>query len=142
MISMFHGFSTSDPSTLLVSCPALLFYLLTFQGSIDDAACNRVARLFNEPAGKAYLQSMGIPSEVVLFFAYLRLLVSLWLKLVAQLCLFGLSGIANILGCIKMAHHFEFNEDDVLVTVATDGMELYQVPKFMNCNIDPRCSQD
>ena len=37
----------------------------------------------------------------------------------------GISGCANILGCIKMAKHFELTEDDVLCTIGTDSAEMY-----------------
>ena len=37
----------------------------------------------------------------------------------------GLSSIANLLGAIKMAKHCNLGPDDVIVSVATDGHELY-----------------
>ena len=40
--------------------------------------------------------------------------------------LFGLSSIANILGAIKLAKHARLGPDDVVVTVATDGHEMYR----------------
>jgi hypothetical protein len=39
---------------------------------------------------------------------------------------FGLSSIANVLGAIKMARHLRLGPDDVIVTVATDGHEMYE----------------
>jgi len=44
---------------------------------------------------------------------------------VEQLDLLGFSGIANVLSCIKMAKYYELGENDVLLTVLTDSMELY-----------------
>jgi cysteine synthase len=38
----------------------------------------------------------------------------------------GLSSIANMLGAIKMAKHYGLGPDDVVVSVATDGHELYE----------------
>ena len=38
----------------------------------------------------------------------------------------GFSGIANMLSAIKMAKYFEMGENDVVLTVLTDSMELYQ----------------
>jgi cysteine synthase A len=38
----------------------------------------------------------------------------------------GLSSIANMLGAIKMAKHCNLGSDDVIVSVATDGHELYR----------------
>ncbi|HFC09639.1 MAG TPA: pyridoxal-phosphate dependent enzyme [Chloroflexi bacterium] len=76
---------------------------------IDDDAVVSLARLFNEPAGRAYLVKQGVPEE-----------------LVAQLDLLGFSGIANMLMAIKFAKYYELGEHDVVLTVLTDSMELYQ----------------
>jgi len=77
--------------------------------AIDDEACMSLVRLFNEPAGRAYLVKQGVPE-----------------KLVAQLDLLGISSIANVLSCIKFARWYELGEQDVVLTVFTDSMELYQ----------------
>jgi len=37
----------------------------------------------------------------------------------------GISSIANLVGCIKMAKYYEMNDDSILVTVATDSMDMY-----------------
>jgi len=76
---------------------------------IDDDVNIALMRLFNEPAGQEYLAHHGIPSE-----------------LVQKLNLLGISGIANMLGCIKLAKYYEMDERDILFTVATDSMEMYQ----------------
>jgi cysteine synthase len=76
---------------------------------IDDEDCMRIIRLFNEKAGHKYLEKMGIDPE---FTAHLDLL--------------GISSIANILGAIKMAKYYEMNGNDMIFTVATDSMELYE----------------
>ncbi|MCJ7626364.1 MAG: pyridoxal-phosphate dependent enzyme, partial [Anaerolineaceae bacterium] len=76
--------------------------------AIDDNAVVNLARLFNEPAGKKYLDSQGVPQEIV-----------------SNLDLLGFSGIANLLSTIKMAKYYEMGENDVLLTVFTDSMELY-----------------
>ncbi|RYD06999.1 hypothetical protein N752_01520 [Desulforamulus aquiferis] len=39
--------------------------------------------------------------------------------------LFGVSGICNILGAIKMARHLRLGPDDNVVTIATDGFDRY-----------------
>jgi cysteine synthase len=75
---------------------------------IDDEACMRLMRLFNEPAGRSYLEGVGVDSE-----------------LVARLDLMGISCIANLLTAVKTAKYFEMGADDVLFTVATDSMEMY-----------------
>ena len=66
--------------------------------------------LFNTKAGQAHLaERAGVPVETV-----------------AQLRHFGLSSIANMLAAIKLARHLGLGRDDVLLTVATDGAELYE----------------
>lgn len=76
--------------------------------SIDDEACMRILRLFNEPEGRSYLKKQGVNPE-----------------LVDQLDLLGISAIANIISSIKTAKYFEMNENDIIFTIATDSMELY-----------------
>lgn len=39
--------------------------------------------------------------------------------------LFGISGVAHILGSIKTAKEFDFGEDDVIVTAAADSLDRY-----------------
>ena len=75
---------------------------------IDDETTMRLLRLFNEPAGKEFLMSHGIAREFV-----------------DRLSDFGISSIANVIGCIKMAKYFEFNASDVIFTVATDSVDMY-----------------
>jgi len=77
--------------------------------AIDDNAVVNIARLFNEKAGRRFLVDKGVPED-----------------LVEKLDLFGFSGIANLLSAIKMAKYYEFGSDDVILTVLTDSMELYQ----------------
>jgi len=38
---------------------------------------------------------------------------------------FGISGICNILGAIRMARHLQLGPEDNVVTIATDGMDRY-----------------
>lgn len=38
----------------------------------------------------------------------------------------GISSIANLIGSIKIAKYYEMNEKDIIFTIATDSMELYQ----------------
>ncbi len=75
---------------------------------VDDEACMRLLRLFNEPEGRSYLKSLGVDPA-----------------LVDRLDLLGISGIANLLTAIKTARFFEMGPKDMLFTVATDSMELY-----------------
>jgi cysteine synthase len=76
--------------------------------SIDDQACMNLVRLFNEPAGRAYLVRQGVAE-----------------RLVRQLDLLGISSVANLLSCIKLARWYELGRHDVVLTVFTDSMELY-----------------
>ena len=39
--------------------------------------------------------------------------------------LFGISGICNILGAIRLAHHLSLSAEDNVVTIATDGFDRY-----------------
>ncbi|MCH8069747.1 MAG: pyridoxal-phosphate dependent enzyme [Candidatus Marinimicrobia bacterium] len=76
---------------------------------IDDEIPIRLMRLFNEPAGRKFLLEQGISPD-----------------LVNKLDLLGISSLANISGAIKMAKYYEFNENDIVFTVSTDSMDLYQ----------------
>jgi cysteine synthase len=76
--------------------------------AIDDNAVVNVARLFNEEHGRAMLVEQGVPEA-----------------LVGQLDLLGFSSISNVLTAIKMAKYYEMDEHDVIFTIATDSMELY-----------------
>ncbi len=76
---------------------------------IDDEATIRIMRLFNEPAGREYLVKQGVESAFI-----------------EKLDQFGISSIANMLSSIKMAKYYEWGEGDVVLTVNTDSMELYQ----------------
>jgi cysteine synthase len=77
--------------------------------AISDQATDHLDLLFNSDAGRAHLRNrMGVPGEVV-----------------ERLTHFGFSAIANVLAAIKTAKWFGLGEDDVIMTVATDGSELY-----------------
>jgi cysteine synthase A len=76
--------------------------------AVDDEACMHLVRLFNEPAGRAYLIRQGLSEE--------------W---VANLDLLGISGIANLLSGAKFAKWYELGPEDIVLTVLTDSMELY-----------------
>jgi cysteine synthase len=76
---------------------------------IDDNDCIKLIRLFNEPVGHKYLQKQGIGKETI-----------------AKLDLFGISSVANLLGAIKLAKYYEMDENDIVFTLATDSMEMYQ----------------
>ena len=70
---------------------------------IDDEDSQRLLRLFNTPEGQAYLKNeLHLDDE-----------------LIEKLTWLGISGIANVLCCIKMAKYYEFTERDVVGTVLT-----------------------
>ena len=77
--------------------------------AIDDEDCLRILRLFNEPAGRDHLASLGADPRQVEKLAWL-----------------GISSICNLLAAIKTAKYFELGEQDVIFTVFTDSMDLYQ----------------
>lgn len=73
--------------------------------AIDDEDCLRLLRLFNEPAGNAFLHSMGLDTK--------------------DLPLLGISSICNLLAAIKTARYYDLDENDVIVTVFTDSSAMY-----------------
>ncbi|MEA1903943.1 MAG: pyridoxal-phosphate dependent enzyme [Actinomycetota bacterium] len=76
---------------------------------IDDASPMDLIRLFNEPAGVEYLSGQGFSED-----------------LIARLPDMGISSVANLLSSIKMAKWYEMGSDDVILTIATDSMDMYQ----------------
>jgi len=77
--------------------------------AIDDEDCMQLLRLFNSDTGHKYLSELGIDQAFT-----------------ENLHLFGISCIANLLAAIKMAKYYEFNENDVVFSIATDSADLYQ----------------
>jgi len=78
--------------------------------AIDDEDSQRLLRLFNTPEGAQYLkEELGLEDE-----------------LIEKLTWLGISGIANVLCCIKMAKYYELTENDVVVTVLTDSADMYR----------------
>ncbi len=77
--------------------------------AIDDEDCMRIFRLFNESEGHDYLRSIGIQDEMI-----------------KNLHLLGISGISNIISAIKTAKYFEFTQEDIIFTIATDSAEMYK----------------
>jgi len=76
---------------------------------IDDEDSQRLLRLLNTPAGRKYMkESAKIDPALIEKLGYL-----------------GISGIANVLCCIKMAKYYEMTDRDVIATVLTDSVEMY-----------------
>lgn len=80
--------------------------------AIDDNDCMDLLRLFNEEIGIDFLGKKGVPADIL-----------------ENLDLLGISGIGNLLAAIKFARYYELSEDDVVVTILTDSMELYESRK-------------
>jgi len=76
---------------------------------IDDEDSQRLLRLLNTPAGVKYLKET----------------VKLDPVLIEKLSYLGISGIANVLCCIKMAKYYEMTDRDVIATVLTDSVDMY-----------------
>ncbi|TVQ55330.1 MAG: pyridoxal-phosphate dependent enzyme [Rhodobacteraceae bacterium] len=76
---------------------------------VSDAATDDLDVLFNTQAGRRFLvERKGVDAA-----------------LVGQLDALGFSGICNVLAAIKTARRLRLGPDDMLVTLATDGAELY-----------------
>ena len=76
--------------------------------AIDDRDTMALLRLFNEEVGQQYLREQGVGAEDI-----------------EKLSLLGISGVANLLSCIKFARYYQLTERDVVMTVFTDSMEMY-----------------
>jgi cysteine synthase len=76
---------------------------------VDDELPMRIIRLFNEEAGRKILAENGVSAE-----------------LLSKIDWLGISGVGNMLGAIKFAKYYELGENDVVFTVFTDSMVMYQ----------------
>jgi cysteine synthase len=76
--------------------------------AVDDETPMSLIRLFNEPAGKTYLASRGVP-----------------VALLDMLDLLGISSVSNLVTAIKFAKYYELGDHDIVMTVLTDSMEMY-----------------
>lgn len=76
---------------------------------VSDLSTDSLGLLFNTPVGRDYMVTRrGVPPA-----------------LVDSLQHFGLSSICNVLAAIKVAKYFGMGPDDIVLTVATDGAEMY-----------------
>jgi cysteine synthase len=76
---------------------------------VSDQATDALNAVFNCTTGRAHLaRRLKVAPAVLNSLAY-----------------FGLSSIANLLGAIALAKHYALSSDDVILTVATDGHEMY-----------------
>ncbi|MBW2731462.1 MAG: pyridoxal-5'-phosphate-dependent protein subunit beta [Deltaproteobacteria bacterium] len=78
--------------------------------AVPERASDRLSVLFNHPEGQRYLKERrGLAAD-----------------LVDKLPWLGLSSICNVLAAIKTARYFDYGPDDAVLTVATDGADLYE----------------
>jgi len=76
---------------------------------VSDKASDSLNLLFNTTVGRGYLTARaGLDQQAL-----------------ASLGDLGLSSIANVLGAVKYAKYAGLGPDDVVLTVATDGAEMY-----------------
>jgi len=78
--------------------------------AVSDRASDGLMQMFNSDVGRSYLAKRRRVDPA----------------LVTRLDGLGLSGIANVVASIKLARYLKAGPDDVIVTVATDGAELYR----------------
>jgi cysteine synthase A len=80
-----------------------------FVVGVSDASTDALGVLFNSEAGRGFLADRkGLDGA-----------------LITALGRIGFSGIANVLAAIKIARHLDLGPRDAMITVATDGWELY-----------------
>ena len=77
--------------------------------AVSDRATDHLEVMFDEPEGLALLAGRGVPAAVL-----------------DALADFGFSSICNVLAAISAAKVLGLGPDDVVVTVATDGGQLYR----------------
>jgi len=80
-----------------------------FVAAVSDRATDQLGVLFSSAVGRDYLRARRRVAEATL----------------ADLPAFGLSSICNVLAAIKVAKYCRLGADDVVMTVATDGAEMY-----------------
>jgi cysteine synthase len=87
---------------------------------VSDRTTGALDLLFNSETGQSYLSDRRPLDE----------------EAIAGLRELGLSGIANVIAAIKTAKRLQLNDEDVLVTVATDSAALYgsERRKFLAAN--------
>ncbi len=77
--------------------------------AIDDMESKKGLQLLTDEVGKAFLKEF-IPEEMVEEMS----------------TIFGISGVANVLGAIKIAKKYGFGKNDNILTIATDTIDRYR----------------
>ena len=75
---------------------------------VSDRACDELGVTFATDEGRARLSAAGVDQTVLDTLGH-----------------FGLSSICNVIASIKVSRELDLGPDDALVTVATDGGEMY-----------------
>ena len=77
---------------------------------VDDVETKLVLQVFAEEEGRKTLaKEFGVSEELVEILG----------------TKFGISSVCNVFGAIKAAKHYHFGKDDLIVTIATDGIDRY-----------------
>lgn len=76
--------------------------------AVSDRATDELSAVYATDEGRDVLRSGGVDDETI-----------------AALDSFGLSSVCNVIASIKTAKHYGLGPDDVILTVATDGAQLY-----------------
>jgi len=95
-----------------------------FVAGVRDLATDSLNVLFNTETGRRYLAARrGVPEA-----------------LLARLSVLGLSSLANVVAAVKLARYLDLGPDDAILTVATDGAEMYasEVDKAMESRFGGR----
>jgi len=82
---------------------------LDFVAAVDDEGPMNILRLFNDPEGVKYLADQGISADII-----------------ESLPLLGISSLGNLIAAIKFAKYYELIEKDIILTVFTDSMDMYE----------------
>lgn len=77
--------------------------------AVSDSASDALHFLFTDPVGRNFLDKRK----------------KLDRGLLQMFDNVGISGFANIVAAIKLARHFDYGPDDVIITVATDSAAMY-----------------
>ena len=84
-----------------------------FVTAVSDRATDALFMLFNTNEGRDYLADrQSVPEQTI-----------------PQLHRLGLSSICNVVAAVKLAKYLRLDGDDVVITVATDGAEMYASEK-------------
>lgn len=84
--------------------------------AVSDRATDRLLALCNTAAGRTHLAARDVPAAIV-----------------DRLHRLGLSSLCNVVAAIQTARRLDLGPDDALLTVATDGAEMYasELPRIL-----------